>query len=134
MTCQYPEGFCWLTSHPNLRVGTDKRQIWHVLKRCSGEANQLKINKDFVQSLIVSFEEEMINKDFLQSHWQALQYCSYNQKQTKPHFYLVCHRHPTEKVMDCFSSSTITDNCDLNDAKCRSKIFKILIQSVTLAV
>ena len=47
-------------------------------------------------------------------------------------FYVVCHRHPTEKVMDCFSSSTITDNfCHLNDAL---NIFKILTQSVTLAV
>ena len=40
-----------------------------------------------------------------------------------------------EKVMDCFSSSTITDNfCHLNDAKCRSNIFKISMQSVTLAM
>ena len=40
-----------------------------------------------------------------------------------------------EKVMDCFSSWTITDNfCNLNVAKCRSNIFKISTQSVTLAV
>ena len=37
--------------------------------------------------------------------------------------------------MDCFSSSTITDNfCYLNDAKCCSNIFKIWTQSVTLAL
>ena len=40
-----------------------------------------------------------------------------------------------EKVMDCFSSSTITDNfCHLNVAKWRSNSFKISMQSVTLAV
>ena len=34
-----------------------------------------------------------------------------------------------ENVMDCFSSSTITDNfCYFNDAKCRSNIFKISTQ------
>ena len=37
--------------------------------------------------------------------------------------------------MDCFSSSTITGNfCHLNDAKCCSNMFKISMQSVTLAV
>ena len=37
--------------------------------------------------------------------------------------------------MDCFSSSTITDNfCHVNDAKCRLNTFKISTQSVTLAV
>ena len=25
VTCQYPEGFCWLTSHPKPRVGKLKR-------------------------------------------------------------------------------------------------------------
>ena len=40
-----------------------------------------------------------------------------------------------EKVMDCFSSSTITDNFShLNVAKCHSNIFKISTQSVTLTV
>ena len=40
-----------------------------------------------------------------------------------------------EKVMDCFSSSTITDNFShLNVAKCHWNIFKISTQSVTLTV
>ena len=46
-----------------------------------------------------------------------------------PDFLRVCHRHPTRKVMDCFSSSNITDNfCHINDAKCHSNIFKISTQ------
>ena len=37
--------------------------------------------------------------------------------------------------MNCFSSSTITDNFYyLNDAKCRLNIFKISVQSVARAV
>ena len=52
---------------------TDKRQIWHVLKRCSEEANRLTIDKDFLQSQMVSLEEEIIDKDFPQSYWRALQ-------------------------------------------------------------
>ena len=52
LTCQYPEGFCWLTNHPKPRVGklTNDKFGKDVLKRSSEEANWLKINKDSVQS------------------------------------------------------------------------------------
>ena len=54
MTCQYPEGFRWLTSHPKPRVGKLKRDKFdkersdfNVLQT---EVNRLKIDTDFVQS------------------------------------------------------------------------------------
>ena len=50
MTSQYPGGFRLLTSRPTFEWETDKRQIWHVLKRCSEKATGLKIDKDFPQS------------------------------------------------------------------------------------
>ena len=49
MTCQYPEGFRWLTSHPKLRLGKLKRNKFGK-ERSSEEANQLNIDTDFVQS------------------------------------------------------------------------------------
>ena len=51
VTCQYPGGFRWLTSHPKPRLGklTSDKLATNVLKRSSEEANRLKIDKDFVQ-------------------------------------------------------------------------------------
>ena len=49
VTCQYPEGFRWLTSHPKPRVGKLKRDKFGN-QRSSEEANRLKIDTDFVQS------------------------------------------------------------------------------------
>ena len=48
MTCQYSEGFRWLTSHPKPRVGKLKGDKF--FQRSSEEANRLKIDTDFVQS------------------------------------------------------------------------------------
>ena len=52
LTCQYSEGFYWLTNHPKPRVGklTNDKFDKDVLKCSSEEANRLKIDKDFVQS------------------------------------------------------------------------------------
>ena len=54
MTCQYPEGFRWLTSHPKPRVGKLNRDKFgkerSAVQRSSEEANRLKIDTDFVQS------------------------------------------------------------------------------------
>ena len=47
VTCQYPQGFRWLTSHPKPRVGKLKSDKF---QRSSEEANRLKIDTDFVQS------------------------------------------------------------------------------------
>ena len=46
--------------HPKLgsEWGTDKRQIWNVLKRSSEEANRLKIDNDFVQSYWSAWENK----------------------------------------------------------------------------
>ena len=64
-----------------------------------------------------------------QSFWRALELFVQSKTNQTWIFYMVCHRHPTRKVMDCFSSSNITDNfCHINDAKCHSNIFKILTQ------
>ena len=49
MTCQYPEGFRWLTSHPKPRVVKLKRDKFGN-QRSSENANRLKIDTDFVQS------------------------------------------------------------------------------------
>ena len=69
VTCQYPEGFRWLTSHPKPRVEKFKgdkfgKEFW--FQRSSEEANRLKTDTDFVQS-----------------DWSALNW--------------ECHRHPTEQ-------------------------------------
>ena len=72
MTCQYPEGFRWLISHPNPRVG----KLWQgtfCSPRSSEVANRLKIDTDFVQSDWSAWKE-IIDKDFTQSYWLALQF------------------------------------------------------------
>ena len=44
------------------------------MKRSSEEAIPLKIDKDFCTILLVGLEEEIIDKDFTQPYWLALQF------------------------------------------------------------
>ena len=53
VTCQYPVGFRWLTSHPKPRVEKLKRDKFgkeRSFQRSSEEANRLKIDTNLVQS------------------------------------------------------------------------------------
>ena len=78
MTCQYPEGFRWLTSHPKPRVGKLKRDKFgkersdfNVVFRGS---KSIKNRYRFCTVSLVGLEEEIIDKDFRQSYWLALQF------------------------------------------------------------
>ena len=95
MTCQYPEGFRWLTSHPKPRVGKlngDKfgkeRSDFNVL---------LKNRYRFCTIPLVGLEEEIIDNDFRQSYWLALQFVRTMKNKPNRIFTVVCHRHRTEK-------------------------------------
>lgn len=45
---------------------------------------------------LVGLEEEIINEGFTQSVLADFAVCSYNAKETKTVFTVVCHMHPTE--------------------------------------
>ena len=68
MTCQYPEGFRWLTSHPKPRVVKLKGD-----KFFRG-SKSIKNRYRFYTIWLVRLEEEIIDKDFTQSYWLALQF------------------------------------------------------------
>ena len=77
MTCQYPERFRWLTSHPKPGI------LNHEWKNSSATnlARNVLISTFFRGSKyrfctiwLVALEEEIIDKDFTQSYWLALQF------------------------------------------------------------
>ena len=78
VTCQYPEGFRWLTSHPKPRVGKLKRNKFgkrDVLISTFFRGSKSIKNRYRVCTIwLVGLEEELIDKDFTQSYWLALQF------------------------------------------------------------
>ena len=50
VTCQYPEGFCWLTSHPKPRVGKLKGDKFGKERSHFNVLQRKQIDTDFVQS------------------------------------------------------------------------------------
>ena len=68
VTCHYPEGFRWLTSHPKPRVGKLKRDKFGKKRK------SIKNRYRFCTIWLVGLEEEIIDKDFTQSYWLALQF------------------------------------------------------------
>ena len=65
VTYQYLEGFRWLTSHPKPRVGKLKRDKF---------GKSIKNRFRVCTIWLVGLEEEIIDKDFRQSYWLALQF------------------------------------------------------------
>ena len=99
LTCQYPEGFRWLTSHPNSRMGkltSDKfgKERPETFFRGS---KSFKNRFRFCTIPLVGLEEEIIDKDFTQSYWLALQFVRTMKNKPNRIFTVVCHRHPTEQ-------------------------------------
>ena len=78
VTCQYPEGFRWLKSHPKPRVGKrkgdDARNV--LISTFFRGSKSIKNRYIFCTSWLVGLEEEIIDKDFRQSYWLALQFVS----------------------------------------------------------
>ena len=73
MTCQYPEEFRRLTSRRNLWVGN-----WQATNLTRSEtlfrgSKSVENRWRFCTIPFVSLEEEIIDKDFLQSFWRSLQ-------------------------------------------------------------
>ena len=93
VTCQYPEGFRWLTSHPKPRVEKLKRDKFGN-QRSSEDANRLKIDTDFVQSDWPAWKKRQSIK-ILRNPIGWLCNFGYNQTGFLP---WECHRHPTEQA------------------------------------
>ena len=78
VTCQYPEGFRWLTSHPKPRVGKLKRNKFGkrdvLISTFFRGSKSIKNRYRFCTIWLVGFEEEIVDKDFTQSYWLALQF------------------------------------------------------------
>ena len=72
VTCHYPEGFRWLTSHPKPRVG--KLAAKQNASHCSPGSKSIKNRYRVCTIWLVGLEEEIIDKDFRQSYWLALQF------------------------------------------------------------
>ena len=70
VTCQYPEGFCWLTSHPKPRVGKLKRDKFGsvLISTFFRGSKSIKNRYRFFTIWLVGLEEEIIDKDFTQSY------------------------------------------------------------------
>ena len=68
VTCQHPKGFRWLTS----RRKPQGRQIW--LSTFFRGSKSIKNRYRFCTIWLVGLEEEIIDKDFRQSYWLALQF------------------------------------------------------------
>ena len=73
VTCQYPEGFRWLRSHPKPRVEKLKRDKFGISTFFKG-SKSIKNRFRFSTISLVVLEEEIIDKDFRQSYWLALQF------------------------------------------------------------
>ena len=95
VTCQYLEGFQAILNHEweNSRATNLARNV--LISTFFRGSKSFKNRYRFCTIWLVGLEKEIIDKDFRQSYWLALQFW------VQPNGFLPweCHRHPTEEYI-----------------------------------